>query len=65
MVDDGVEHSKEEDTYENAPSRNLPLTLTPTLLPHGEAWISETGSHFAMYDDQQNYSNALLRFLKA
>jgi proline iminopeptidase len=36
-----------------------------TLLPRGEAWISETGSHFAMYDDQQNYFRALLRFLKA
>jgi len=36
-----------------------------TLLPHGKAWISETGSHFAMYDDQQNYFRALLSFLKA
>lgn len=36
-----------------------------TLFPHGEAWISETGSHFAMYDDQQNYFKALLAFLKA
>jgi proline iminopeptidase len=36
-----------------------------TLLPRGEAWISETGSHFAMYDDQQNYFKALLNFLKA
>jgi proline iminopeptidase len=36
-----------------------------TLLPRGEAWISETGSHFAMYDDQQNYFRALLTFLKA
>jgi proline iminopeptidase len=36
-----------------------------TLLPHGEAWISKTGSHFAMYDDQQNYFGALLSFLKA
>ena len=36
-----------------------------TLLPQGEAWISETGSHFAMYDDQQNYFRALLGFLKA
>jgi hypothetical protein len=25
-----------------------------TLLPQGEAWISETGTHFAMYDDQHN-----------
>jgi len=36
-----------------------------TLMPRGEAWISETGSHFAMYDDQQNYFRALLSFLKA
>ena len=34
------------------------------LIPHGQAWISETGSHFAMYDDQQNYFKALLGFLK-
>jgi proline iminopeptidase len=36
-----------------------------TLMPHGESWISETGSHLAMYDDQQNYFRALLKFLKA
>jgi proline iminopeptidase len=36
-----------------------------TLMPKGKSWISETGSHFAMYDDQQNYFNALLKFLKA
>jgi proline iminopeptidase len=36
-----------------------------TLLPNGQAWISETGSHFAMYDDQHNYFQALLGFLKA
>jgi hypothetical protein len=36
-----------------------------TLSPRGEAWISETGSHFAMYNDQQNYFRALLGFLKA
>jgi proline iminopeptidase len=35
------------------------------LVPYGEAWISQTGSHFAMYDDQQNYFKALLSFLKA
>jgi proline iminopeptidase len=23
-----------------------------TLVAHGQSWISETGSHFAMYDDQ-------------
>ncbi len=26
-----------------------------TLMPRGESWNSETASHFAMYDDQQNY----------
>jgi proline iminopeptidase len=36
-----------------------------TLLPQGEAWTSETASHFAMYDDHQNYFKALLSFLKA
>jgi len=35
-----------------------------TLMPRGRSWISETGSHFAMYDDQQNYFLALLKFLK-
>jgi proline iminopeptidase len=34
------------------------------LMPKGQSWISETGSHFAMYDDQQNYFHALLKFLK-
>src|ERR1700747_428009 len=28
-MDDGVEHSKEEGTHEIAPSRDVPLTLTP------------------------------------
>jgi proline iminopeptidase len=32
------------------------LQKVATILPQGEAWTSETGSHFAMYDDQQNYS---------
>lgn len=41
------------------------LRKMATLLPRGEAWTSETGSHFAMYDDQQNYFKALLRFLTA
>jgi proline iminopeptidase len=35
-----------------------------TLVAHGQSWISETGSHFAMYDDQQNYFRALLTFLQ-
>jgi proline iminopeptidase len=34
-----------------------------TLMPKGQAWISETGSHMSMYDDQQNYFRALLEFL--
>jgi proline iminopeptidase len=36
-----------------------------TLMPQGQSWISQTGSHFAMYDDQQNYFRALLKFLKS
>jgi len=36
-----------------------------TLMPKGESWNSESGSHFAMYDDQLNYFRALLKFLKA
>jgi proline iminopeptidase len=34
------------------------------FIPHEQAWISETGRHFAMYDDQQNYFKALWSFLK-
>jgi proline iminopeptidase len=29
------------------------------------AWISENGSHMAMYDDQIAYFRKLLRFLKS
>jgi proline iminopeptidase len=35
------------------------------LLPRGEAWISQTGRHFAMYDDQQNYLKQSYLCLKA
>jgi proline iminopeptidase len=34
-------------------------------MPNGEAWISENGSHLAMYDDQIPYFRRLLTFLKA
>jgi hypothetical protein len=40
----------------------------PGLLPFGtreETWISETGDHFAMYDDQPNFFKALLTYLEA
>jgi proline iminopeptidase len=35
------------------------------LIPGAELFISETGSHMAMWDDQQRYFAALLGFLKA
>ncbi|HTO75315.1 MAG TPA: proline iminopeptidase-family hydrolase [Thermoanaerobaculia bacterium] len=34
------------------------------LLPNSRVWISETGSHLAMYDDQPGYFAALIGFLK-
>jgi len=40
------------------------LRRMAALISHGEAWTSETGSHFAMYDDQHNYFKALLSFLQ-
>jgi proline iminopeptidase len=33
-------------------------------LPHGEAWISDKGSHMSEYDDQDAYFAALVGFLK-
>jgi len=35
------------------------------LMPNARAWISEKGSHFAMYDDQLPYFTELLTFLKS
>ena len=35
------------------------------LLPNGEVWISQTGSHLTMWDDQVPYFKTLLRFLKS
>jgi len=35
------------------------------LLPNARAWISEKGSHGAMYDDQLPYFTELLTFLKS
>ena len=34
------------------------------LMPNARVWISEKGSHFAMYDDQVAYFTELLTFLK-
>jgi proline iminopeptidase len=34
-------------------------------MPNARAWISENGSHMAMYDDQIPYFWKLLRFLKS
>jgi proline iminopeptidase len=34
-------------------------------MPNGRAWISENGSHMAMYDDQIAYFRRLLTFLKS
>lgn len=41
------------------------LKRMATLMPKGQSWISATGSHFAMYDDQRNYFRTLLRFLRS
>jgi proline iminopeptidase len=35
------------------------------LMPNACAWISDKGSHFAMYDDQLAYFRELLAFLKS
>jgi proline iminopeptidase len=40
------------------------LRKMASLIPHGRAWISDKGSHMAMYDDQLPYFTALLEFLK-
>jgi proline iminopeptidase len=34
-----------------------------SLIPNSRALICE-GSHLSMYDDQQNYFNGLIKFLK-
>jgi proline iminopeptidase len=34
-------------------------------MPNARAWISENGSHLAMYDDQVPYFRQLLTFLKS
>jgi proline iminopeptidase len=34
-------------------------------MPNARVWISETGSHMAMYDDQISYFRELLTFLKS
>lgn len=34
------------------------------LIPNSRTYLCPNGSHFAMYDDQQNYFNHLIDFLK-
>ncbi len=36
-----------------------------SLIPGSKLWMSRTGTHLAMYDDQQAYFGALVPFLKA
>jgi proline iminopeptidase len=36
-----------------------------TVMPNAQAWISDKGSHFSMWDDQVPYFRALLDFLKS
>jgi proline iminopeptidase len=39
--------------------------MMATRLPKGSSYICENGSHMAMYDDQEAYFDALLRFLSS
>ena len=48
--------------YELAPDD---LREMAELIPDAHAWISEKGSHFAMYDDRIEYFTELLTFLKS
>lgn len=41
------------------------LEMMATRIPNGSSYICENGSHFAMYDDQEAYFEALLHFLSA
>ena len=41
------------------------LERMASLLPRGESFTCPQGSHMAMYDDQQAYFDALIRFIKA
>jgi proline iminopeptidase len=41
------------------------LRKMATLMPNARAWISDKGSHMAMYDDQVPYFWELLTFLKS
>jgi proline iminopeptidase len=39
--------------------------MMATRIPNGLSYICENGSHMAMYDDQEAYFEALLRFLSS
>lgn len=41
------------------------LEMMATRIPSGSSYICENGSHFAMYDDQEAYFEALLGFLSS
>jgi proline iminopeptidase len=41
------------------------LEMMATRIPNGLSYICENGSHMAMYDDQEAYFEALLRFLSS
>jgi proline iminopeptidase len=41
------------------------LEMMATRIPRGSSHICENGSHMAMYDDQEAYFDALLRFLSS
>jgi proline iminopeptidase len=41
------------------------LEMMATRIPNGTSYICENGSHMAMYDDQEAYFGALLRFLSS
>jgi proline iminopeptidase len=43
---------------------DLPRIMADSM-PDARAWISENGSHMAMYDDQIAYFRKLLTFLKS
>jgi proline iminopeptidase len=49
--------------YDEMPPEDL--RKMADLMPNARAWISEKGSHFAMYDDQLAYFTELLTFLKS
>jgi proline iminopeptidase len=39
--------------------------MMATRIPSGSSYVCENGGHFAMYDDQEAYFEALLGFLSS